>query len=153
MAIGIIGRKCGMTRVFTEDGSSVPVTVIEVSPNRVTQVKTKSIDGYRAVQITVGVRRASRVNKAAAGHYAKAGVEAGRGLWEFRLDDSEGEELSAGGTDCAGSLAGGAQGYHCGLACRWGRGIQAVSLCHPAASGRAVDGGFGAAHNRGVQGV
>lgn len=97
MAIGIIGRKCGMTRVFTEDGSSVPVTVIEVSPNRVTQVKTKSIDGYRAVQITVGVRRASRVNKAAAGHYAKAGVEAGRGLWEFRLDDSEGEELSAGG--------------------------------------------------------
>lgn len=96
MAIGIIGRKCGMTRVFTEDGSSVPVTVIEVSPNRVTQVKTESADGYRAVQITVGVRRASRVTKAAAGHFAKAGVEAGRGLWEFRLDDGEGDEIQVG---------------------------------------------------------
>lgn len=97
MAIGVIGRKCGMTRVFTEDGSSVPVTVIEVSPNRVTQVKTRDADGYRAVQITVGVRRASRVTKAAAGHFAKAGVEAGRGLWEFRLDDSEGGDIQVGG--------------------------------------------------------
>lgn len=97
MAIGIIGRKCGMTRVFTEDGSSVPVTVIEVSPNRVTQVKTREIDGYRAVQITVGVRRTSRVTKPGAGHFAKAGVDAGRGLWEFRLDDSEGGDIQVGG--------------------------------------------------------
>src|SRR5690606_36516772 len=86
MAIGIVGRKCGMTRVFTEDGVSVPVTVIEATPNRVTQVKTEETDGYRAVQVTTGTRRPSRVNKPAAGHFAKAGVEAGRGLWEFRLD-------------------------------------------------------------------
>ncbi len=86
MGIGIVGRKCGMTRVFTEDGVSVPVTVIEATPNRVTQVKTEETDGYRAVQVTTGTRRPSRVNKPAAGHFAKAGVEAGRGLWEFRLD-------------------------------------------------------------------
>lgn len=96
MAIGLIGRKCGMTRVFTEEGVSVPVTVIEVDPNRVTQVKTLETDGYRGVQITTGVRRASRVTKAAAGHFAKAGVGAGRGLWEFRLEAGEGEDLSAG---------------------------------------------------------
>lgn len=90
MTIGIVGRKCGMTRVFTEDGVSVPVTVVEVHPNRITQVKTVEVDGYAAVQITTGERRASRVNKAQAGHLAKAGVEAGRGLWEFRLDGSEG---------------------------------------------------------------
>jgi large subunit ribosomal protein L3 len=87
MGIGIVGRKCGMTRVFTEDGASVPVTVIEATPNRVTQVKSEERDGYRAVQVTVGVRRPSRVTKAAAGHFAQASVDAGRGLWEFRLDD------------------------------------------------------------------
>lgn len=97
MAIGIVGRKAGMTRVFTEDGQSVPVTVVEVEPNRITQLKTLENDGYRAVQVTVGTRRSSRVNKAEAGHYAKAGVEAGRGVWEFRLADGEGEELAAGG--------------------------------------------------------
>ncbi|WP_440997135.1 50S ribosomal protein L3 [Arhodomonas sp. SL1] len=86
MAIGIVGRKCGMTRVFTEDGASVPVTVVEVAPNRVTQVKTEERDGYRAVQVTTGSRRPSRVTKALAGHVAQAGVEMGRGLWEFRLD-------------------------------------------------------------------
>ncbi|MDX1252921.1 MAG: 50S ribosomal protein L3 [Gammaproteobacteria bacterium] len=96
MAIGLIGRKCGMTRVFTEEGVSVPVTVIEVDPNRVTQVKTLETDGYRGVQITTGVRRATRVTKAAAGHFAKAGVGAGRGLWEFRLEASEGENLAPG---------------------------------------------------------
>lgn len=96
MAIGLIGRKCGMTRVFTEEGVSVPVTVIEVDPNRVTQVKTLETDGYRGVQITTGVRRAIRVTKAAAGHFAKAGVGAGRGLWEFRLEASEGENLAPG---------------------------------------------------------
>ncbi|MCB1788054.1 MAG: 50S ribosomal protein L3 [Gammaproteobacteria bacterium] len=91
MAIGIVGRKAGMTRVFTEDGTSVPVTVIEVEPNRVTQVRSAEADGYSAIQVTVGEKKASRVNKPAAGHYAKAGVEAGRGLWEFRLEDHAGD--------------------------------------------------------------
>ncbi|HEX5677255.1 MAG TPA: 50S ribosomal protein L3 [Alcanivorax sp.] len=93
MAIGVIGRKCGMTRVFTEEGVSVPVTVIEVTPNRVSQVKTEETDGYEAVQVTVGERRASRVTKPQAGHFAKAGVEAGRGAGEFR---SEVGDLQAG---------------------------------------------------------
>jgi large subunit ribosomal protein L3 len=96
MAIGIVGRKCGMTRVFTEDGASVPVTVVEAAPNRITQLKSLEADGYRAVQVTTGTRRPSRVTKAAAGHFAKAGVEAGRGLWEFRLGDGEGDELQVG---------------------------------------------------------
>jgi large subunit ribosomal protein L3 len=96
MALGVIGRKCGMTRVFTDAGESIPVTVIEVEPNRISQVKTLDNDGYRALQVTLGVRRASRVTKAAAGHFAKAGVAAGRGLWEFRLEDGEGDDLAAG---------------------------------------------------------
>ena len=87
MAIGLVGRKAGMTRVFTESGESIAVTVLEVTPNRVTQVKNSQVDGYTSVQVTTGVRRASRVNKAAAGHFAKAKVEAGRGLWEFRVED------------------------------------------------------------------
>jgi len=94
--IGLIGRKCGMTRVFTEAGDSVPVTVIEVLPNKVTQVKNEANDGYYAVQVTTGKRRASRVNKAAAGHFVKANVEAGRGLWEFRLSASDIENIEAG---------------------------------------------------------
>lgn len=89
MAIGLIGRKRGMTRVFTDAGASVPVTVVEVDANRVTQIKDLENDGYRAVQVTAGHRKASRVNKPLAGHYKKAGVEAGRGLWEFRLADDE----------------------------------------------------------------
>ncbi len=89
MAIGLIGRKCGMTRVFTEDGVSIPVTVVEVEPNRVTQIKTVDTDGYDAVQITTGERRASRVTKAMAGHFKQAGTEAGRGLWEFRLGEGD----------------------------------------------------------------
>ncbi|MFP3979718.1 50S ribosomal protein L3 [Marinobacter sp. KMM 10035] len=97
MAIGVVGRKAGMTRIFTEDGQALPVTVIEVDPNRITQLKTLENDGYRAVQVTVGTRRASRVTKGEAGHFAKAGVEAGRGVWEFRLADGEGEDLAAGG--------------------------------------------------------
>lgn len=97
MTIGLVGRKFGMTRVFTEDGASIPVTVIEVEPNRVTQVKDVDSDGYRAIQVTTGSRRASRVSKSAAGHYSKAGVEAGRGLWEFRLEDSD--EAPAVGTE------------------------------------------------------
>ncbi len=96
MSLGVVGRKAGMTRIFTDEGVSVPVTVIEVEPNRVTQVKSVENDGYRAVQITLGTRRASRVNKAAAGHYAKANTAAGRGLWEFRLNDGEGADINAG---------------------------------------------------------
>ena len=96
MTIGLVGRKSGMTRVFTEDGLSIPVTVIEVQPNRVTQVKDSDSDGYRAIQVTAGSRRASRVSKSAAGHFAKAGVEAGRGLWELRLSaDDETPEVGA----------------------------------------------------------
>jgi len=96
MSIGVIGRKCGMTRVFSEDGVSVPVTVIEIEPNRITQVKTAEADGYRSVQVTTGTRRAARVTKALAGHYAKAGTGAGRLSGEFRLGDSEGADLKAG---------------------------------------------------------
>jgi len=97
MAIGLIGRKCGMTRVFTDEGASIPVTVIEVQPNRISQVKTQETDGYCALQVTTGSRRASRVTKPMAGHFAKAGVEAGRGLWEFRLDgDGDIGELAVG---------------------------------------------------------
>jgi len=89
MTIGIVGRKSGMTRVFTDEGVSVPVTVVEVLPNRVTQIKDLETDGYRAIQVTTGDRKASRVSKPASGHYAKAGTAAGDGLWEFRLDGSE----------------------------------------------------------------
>lgn len=96
MTIGVVGRKCGMTRIFTEDGTSIPVTVIEVEPNRVTQVKTVDSDGYAALQVTTGARRASRVSKPQAGHFAKANSEAGRGLWEFRLDEGEGQDLAVG---------------------------------------------------------
>lgn len=96
MAIGLIGRKVGMTRIFTEDGGSVPVTVIEATPNRVTQLRTVDTDGYRALQVTAGTKKTNRVNKPAAGHFAKAGVDAGRGLWEFRLANDEGEGIDVG---------------------------------------------------------
>ena len=96
MAIGLVGRKVGMTRVFQEDGASVPVTVIEVLANRVTQIKSEETDGYRALQVTTGEKKASRVTKPLAGHFAKAGTEAGRGLWEFRLENGEGEDYAVG---------------------------------------------------------
>ncbi len=89
MTIGLVGRKSGMTRVFTEDGVSIPVTVVEVSPNRVTQIKDSDSDGYRAIQVTAGGRKAAKVSKSEAGHFAKAGVEAGRGLWEFRVEGED----------------------------------------------------------------
>jgi large subunit ribosomal protein L3 len=89
MAIGLVGRKSGMTRVFTEDGASIPVTVVEVSPNRVTQIKELETDGYRAIQVTTGNRKASKVSKSEAGHFAKAGVEAGNNLSEFRLESAD----------------------------------------------------------------
>jgi large subunit ribosomal protein L3 len=96
MTLGVVGRKLGMTRIFTEDGVSQPVTVIEVQPNLVTQIKTEETDGYTAVQVTTGSKKASRVTKAAAGHFAKAGVEPGRGLWEFRIDSEAAAELENG---------------------------------------------------------
>jgi len=96
MSIGLIGRKCGMTRIFTDDGTSVPVTVLEINSNRVVQVKNVDKDGYRAIQVAVGDKKASNVSKAMAGHYAAANVTAGRDLVEFRLDDGEGDDLKAG---------------------------------------------------------
>ena len=96
MALGLVGRKIGMTRLYTAEGVGTPVTVIEVTGNRVTQVKNTAKDGYAAVQVTVGARRADRVGKALAGKFAKAGVEPGRGLWEFRLGANEGTELKPG---------------------------------------------------------
>jgi len=94
MSIGLVGLKSGMTRIFTEEGTAVPVTVVEVQPNRVTQVKTPDVDGYSAIQVTTGSRRSSRVSKGMAGHFAKASCEAGSGLWEFRTTDTA--EIEAG---------------------------------------------------------
>ena len=96
MSLGLVGRKVGMTRIFTDDGTSVPVTVLDVSNNRVTQIKTPDTDGYAAVQVTYGKRRASRVIKSAAGHLAKAGVEAGTILKEFRIDAEKLAEFKPG---------------------------------------------------------
>lgn len=97
MTVGLVGRKCGMTRIFTEDGVSIPVTVVEVMPNKVTQIKTNEVDGYRSIQVTTGVIKRSKVTKPIAGHFAKAGVEPGRGLWEFRiLSNDKLEDLGVG---------------------------------------------------------
>ena len=95
MSLGLVGRKVGMTRVFSDDGVSTPVTVIEVEPNRISQIKTVETDGYTAIQVVSGSRRASRVTKPMAGHYRKAGVEAGRGAWEFRVDSVDDFELGS----------------------------------------------------------
>ena len=97
MTMGIVGRKCGMTRVFTDDGVSIPVTVIEAQPNRITQVKTVEADGYSALQVVAGSRKASRVSKPAAGHFAAAKVEAGDLITEFRLGDTDEGEFEKGG--------------------------------------------------------
>jgi len=97
MTIGVIGRKAGMTRIFGDDGVSVPVTVIEVTPNRIAQVRTAEVDGYSALQVAAGKRRTSRVTKPMAGHYAKAGIEPGDALREFALDGDEGADLAEGG--------------------------------------------------------
>ncbi|HID00365.1 MAG TPA: 50S ribosomal protein L3 [Piscirickettsiaceae bacterium] len=106
MAIGVVGKKIGMTRVFNEDGVSVPVTVIQVEPNRITQIKTVETDGYMAVQVTTGKKHAGRVNKPEAGHFAKAGVEAGVGLWEFRVESAADlEGLESGGAITVEALA------------------------------------------------
>ncbi len=97
MSLGLVGRKIGMTRLFTDDGDAVPVTVVDVSNNRVTQIKTPETDGYAAVQVTFGKRRASRVSKPAAGHFAKAAVEAGHILREFRVEPDQLASLKIGG--------------------------------------------------------
>jgi large subunit ribosomal protein L3 len=96
-SLGIVGRKAGMSRLFTEDGKSVPVTLIEATPNRITQIKTVATDGYSAVQVAVGTKRAALVNKPEAGHLAKAKVEAGRGLWELRVADDKIGDFTVGG--------------------------------------------------------
>jgi len=96
MSLGLVGRKVGMTRIFTEDGSTVPVTVLDVSNNRVTQIKTQEIDGYSAVQVAFGARRVSRVGKPAAGHFAKAGVEAAEALAEFQVDEAHAADIKSG---------------------------------------------------------
>lgn len=98
MSLGLVGRKIGMTRVFSEDGTSTPVTVVQVDPNRVTQIKTRETDGYSALQITAGTRRAGRITAPMKGHFAKAGTEAGRGCWEFRIDNEIASEYSMGAT-------------------------------------------------------
>lgn len=98
-SVGLVGRKCGMTRVFTEDGISQPVTVIEVLPNRIVQVKTQERDGYNAIQVTMGERKRSKINKPAAGHYAKASVEPGVGLWEFPVTDEKALGAFASGSE------------------------------------------------------
>jgi len=97
MSIGLVGKKCGMTRIFTEAGESIPVTLIEATPNRITQVKTVENDGYSAIQVTAGTKRAALVNKPKAGHFAKAKVDAGRGLWEFRVDAKDLGNYQVGG--------------------------------------------------------
>ena len=130
MTIGIVGRKSGMTRIFTDDGLSIPVSVIEVEPNRVTQVKNVETDGYSAVQITLGSRRSSRVTKSEAGHFAKANAEAGRGLWELRNDSQEafevgaqitvesfaaGQKIDVTGTSKGKGVAGTVKRWNCGM--------------------------------------
>lgn len=96
MTIGLVGKKCGMTRIFKEDGTSIPVTVIQVHANKITQIKTEETDGYTAVQVTAGEKKASRVNKPMAGHFAKANVVPGTGLWEFRITADKAAELKLG---------------------------------------------------------
>lgn len=138
MAIGVIGRKCGMTRVFSDDGVSVPVTVIEVEPNRVTQVKTAEQDGYRAVQVTAGTRRATRVTKALAGHYAKAGTGAGRLSGEFRLESNEGADLKLGAEIKVDVFKAGQKVSVTGTSI--GKGYQGVIKRHHFSSGDATHG-------------
>jgi large subunit ribosomal protein L3 len=127
-----------MTSVFTDEGVAVPVTVIEVTPNRITQVKTADRDGYRGLQVTTGTRRASRVTKPMAGHFAKAGVEAGRGLWEFRLSDDEGENLAPGGEVRADTFQAGQKVDVCGITI--GKGFAGTVKRHHFGMGDATHG-------------
>ena len=136
--LGLLGRKVGMTRIFTEDGTSIPVTVLDVSNNRVTQVKTPESDGYAAVQVTYGTRRASRVAKPQAGHLAKAGVEAGSFTKEFRLDAEIISQLSAGSNVSVGIFQAGQKVDVSGVTI--GKGYAGTIKRHHFASGRASHG-------------
>ena len=138
MSLGLVGRKVGMMRIFTEDGDSIPVTVLDVSNNRVTQIKTPEVDGYSAVQVAYGQRRASRVTKAAAGHYAKAGVEAGTVLKEFRIDAAKAAELKAGDVVAASLFEAGQKVDVQGVSI--GKGYAGTIKRHNFASGRASHG-------------
>jgi len=138
MSLGLVGRKVGMTRIFAEDGQSIPVTVLDVSNNRVTQIKTAESDGYSAVQVTFGVRRASRVNKAAAGHLAKAGVEAGHVFKEFRVDAERLSSLKAGDVVGVDIFAVGQKVDVSGVSI--GKGYAGTIKRHNFASGRATHG-------------
>jgi len=138
MALGIIGKKLGMSRVFNANGDAVPVTVLEVTPNRVTQVKTSENDGYRAVQVTIGTRRANRVTKSMAAHFAKANVVAGRGCWEFRLADGEGADLAPGAEIKADIFAAGQMVDVQGTTI--GKGFAGVIKRHHFRGGRATHG-------------
>lgn len=145
MGLGLIGRKVGMTRVFTDDGDAVPVTVVDVSNNRVTQIKTPESDGYAAVQVTFGKRRANRVNKAAAGHYANAGVEAGHVLKEFRVTSEELAEMKIGGSISAGIFTVGQKVDVSGVS--QGKGFAGVIKRHNFSSNRASHGNS-VSHNK-----
>ena len=138
MSLGLVGRKVGMTRVFTDDGDTVPVTVVDVSNNRVTQIKTPETDGYSAVQVAYGKRRASRVNKAAAGHFAKAGVEAGNILKEFRVTPDQLAALKVGGAVGADIFAVGQKVDVSGVS--QGKGFAGVIKRHNFSSNRASHG-------------
>jgi large subunit ribosomal protein L3 len=145
MSLGIVGRKVGMTRIFTDDGETVPVTVVDVSNNRITQVKTAETDGYCAVQVAYGKRRANRVSKPAAGHFAKAGVEAGRVLQEFRIAPAQATELKPGGAIGVDIFAIGQKVDVTGVSL--GRGFAGVIKRHNFASNRASHGNS-VSHNK-----
>lgn len=138
MSLGLVGRKVGMTRIFTDDGDSVPVTVLDVTDNRVVQIKKQDTDGYTAVQITYGKRRASRVNKAAAGHLAKAGVEAGALTREFRVAEGDLANLQVGGKVSADVFKAGQKIDVSGTS--QGKGFSGVIKRHNFGSGRASHG-------------
>ena len=138
MSLGLVGRKVGMMRIFTDDGDSIPVTVLDVSNNRVTQIKTPETDGYSAVQVPFGQRRASRVTKAAAGHLAKAGVEAGTVLKEFRVDAAKAAELKAGDVVPVGLFEAGQKVDVQGVTI--GKGYAGTIKRHHFSSGRATHG-------------
>jgi large subunit ribosomal protein L3 len=138
MSLGLVGRKVGMTRIFTEDGDSVPVTVLDVTDNRVVQIKQVATDGYTAVQVTFGKRRASRVNKSAAGHLAKAGVEAGHVVKEFRVEEGDLAKLQLGGKIGVDVFKVGQKIDVCGTS--QGKGFSGVIKRHNFSSNRASHG-------------
>jgi large subunit ribosomal protein L3 len=138
MALGLVGKKVGMTRVFSDEGVSVPVTVVQVEPNRVTQVKQNASDGYTALQLTTGERRANRVTKPLRGHFAKAGTEAGRKLWELRVDAETAEKYPAGSELTVEVLQEGQKVDVRGTTI--GRGFAGVMRRHGFAGGRATHG-------------